>query len=47
MPARGTRSGFGVWIDGEYVRGFGEPPTLEYGAALLELKETSTHEGDT
>jgi hypothetical protein len=37
--ARGIRSvtSFGVWIDGEYVRWFGEPPIHEYGAAMLEF----------
>ena len=37
--ARGIHNvtSFGVWIDGEYVRRFGEPPILEYGAALLEF----------
>jgi len=26
-----------VWIDGAYVRRFGDPPIQEYGAALLEF----------
>jgi hypothetical protein len=35
--ARGIRrvTSFAVWIDGQYVRRFGEPPVQEYGAALL------------
>jgi hypothetical protein len=41
---RGIRSltSFGVWIDGEYARRFGAPPILEYGAALLGFRDTST-----
>ena len=36
--ARGIRNvtSFAVWIDGDYVRRFGEPPLREYGDALRQ-----------
>ena len=30
---------FAVWIDGDYVRRFGEPPLPEYGAALRQFAQ--------
>jgi hypothetical protein len=37
---RGIRraSSFGAWLDGDYAKGFGDPPVAEYGAAMLRWK---------
>jgi hypothetical protein len=39
--ARGIRcvTSFAVWIDGAYVRRFGEPPIRQYGAALRHVPD--------
>lgn len=37
---RGIRhiTSFGAWIDGDYVRRFGEPPIAEYARAMAETR---------